>query len=156
MERKFESVASVDLLEVGGINYIAEIMNNIDRGTEKFIFDELNRIDPKLSDEIRKRMFVFEDIVTLDNASIQRVLREVDTRDLALALKISSEDVVNIIYRNLSKRASQTLREDIEFMGPVRLIEAESAQQRIVGIIRTLDETNEIVISRGGDNVIIP
>ena len=87
LERKFESVISVDLLEVGGINYIAEIMNNIDRGTEKFIFDELNRKDPKLSEEIRKRMFVFEDIIILDNFAIQRFLREVDTKELAIALK---------------------------------------------------------------------
>jgi flagellar motor switch protein FliG len=121
LERKFESVISVDLLEVGGINYIAEIMNNIDRGTEKFIFDELNRKDPKLSEEIRKRMFVFEDIIILDNFAIQRFLREVDTKELAIALKGANKDVANIIFENMSQRMGDTVREEIEFLHNVRV-----------------------------------
>ena len=156
LEKKLSSIIDSDFATIGGVNTLVDILNSSDRSTEKNIIEDLEKEQPELAEQVRSNMFVFEDIVTLDNASIQRVLREVDGRDLALALKISSEDVANVIYQNLSKRAAQTLREDIEFMGPVRLIEAESAQQRIVGIIRTLDETNEIVISRGGDNVIIP
>ena len=156
LEKKLSSIIDSDFATIGGVNTRVDILNSSDRSTEKNIIEDLEKEQPELAEQVRSNMFVFEDIVTLDNASIQRVLREVDGRDLALALKISSEDVANVIYQNLSKRAAQTLREDIEFMGPVRLIEAESAQQRIVGIIRTLDETNEIVISRGGDNVIIP
>ena len=132
-----------------------DILNSSDRATEKNILAELEQEEPELAEQVRSSMFVFEDIVTLDNASIQRILREVDTRDLALALKISSEEVAEVIFRNMSKRAAQTLREDIEFMGPVRLVEAENAQKRIVGIIRALDEANEIIIARGGDHVIV-
>ena len=156
LEKKLSSIIDSDFATIGGVNTLVDILNSSDRSTEKNIIEDLEKEQPELAEQVRSNMFVFEDIVTLDNASIQRILREVESRDLALALKISSEDVANVIYQNLSKRAAQTLREDIEFMGPVRLIEAESAQQRIVGIIRTLDETNEIVISRGGDNVIIP
>lgn len=134
---------------------MVDILNSVDRGTEKNILEELEKDQPELAEQVREGMFVFEDIVLLDGASIQRILREVDTNDLALALKGSSEDVANAIYKNLSKRAAQTLKEDIEFMGPVRLIEVEQAQQRIVGIVRRLDETGEIILSRGGEDAII-
>ncbi|MDD2216392.1 MAG: flagellar motor switch protein FliG, partial [Eubacteriales bacterium] len=116
LERKFESVVSVDLLEVGGINYIAEIMNNIDRGTEKFIFDELSRNDPKLSEEIRKRMFIFEDITILDPTAIQRFLREVDTKEMAIALKGANKDVAAIIYDNMSQRIKEKIKSEIDYL----------------------------------------
>ncbi|HHY81556.1 MAG TPA: flagellar motor switch protein FliG [Clostridiales bacterium] len=156
LEKKLSSVINNDYASIGGVNTLVDILNSVDRATEKNIIEELEKEEPDLAEQVRAGMFVFEDIVTLDNASIQRVLREVDSRDLALALKISSEDVSNVIFRNMSKRAAQTLREDIEFMGPVRLVEAEAAQQKIVSIIRMLDEANEIIIARGGENVIVP
>ena len=156
LEKKLSTIMGNDYTVIGGVSTLVDILNSSDRGTEKNIIEELEKEESDLAEQVRAGMFVFEDIVLLDNASIQRVLRDVDNRDLALALKISSEDVSNTVYKNLSRRAAQTLREDIEFMGPVRLIEAESAQQRIVGIIRTLDEMNEIIIARGGENVIVP
>ena len=150
LERKFESVVSVDLLEVGGINYIAEIMNNIDRGTEKFIFDELSRNDPKLSEEIRKRMFIFEDITILDPSAIQRFLREVDTKEMAIALKGANKDVAAIIYDNMSQRMKETIQSEIDYLHNIRVRDVEDAQQKIVAIIRRLEEEGEIVIMKGG------
>lgn len=155
LERKFESVISFDLLEVGGINYIAEIMNNIDRGTEKFIFDELSRKDPKLSEEIRKRMFVFEDIITLDPMSIQRFLREVDTKEMAVALKGSNKEVSAIIFENMSQRMGDTIKSEMEYLHNIRVRDVEDAQQKIVAIIRRLEEEGEIVIMKGGKDDII-
>ncbi len=155
LEKKFESVLSVDLLEVGGINYIAEIMNKMDRGTEKFIFDELGKKDAKLTDEIRKRMFIFEDIITLDSISIQKFLREVDTKDMAIALKGSNKEVTAIIFENMSQRMSETIRSEIEYLHNVRVRDVEDAQQKIVAIIRRLEEEGEIVITKGGKDDII-
>ena len=155
LEKKLSSVIGSDFATVGGVETLVDILNSVDRGTDKNILEELEKDQPELAEQVREGMFVFEDIVLLDGASIQRILREVDTNDLALALKGSSEDVANAIYKNLSKRAAQTLKEDIEFMGPVRLIEVEQAQQRIVGIVRRLDETGEIILSRGGEDAII-
>ncbi|HBG76699.1 MAG TPA: flagellar motor switch protein FliG [Clostridiales bacterium] len=156
LEKKLSSIIGNDYETIGGVGTLVDILNSSDRGTEKNIINDLEKEKPDLAEKVRSNMFVFEDIITLDSASIQRILREVDSRDLALALKISSEDVANSIYQNLSKRAAQTLREDIEFMGPVRLVEAEEAQQKIVALIRKLDETNEIIIARGGENVVVP
>ncbi len=155
LERKFESVVSVDLLEVGGINYIAEIMNNMDRGTEKFIFDELGRIDPKLADEIRKRMFVFEDITILDPSAIQRFLRDVDTKDMAVALKGANKEVASVIFENMSQRMNETVKSEIEYLHNVRVRDVEDAQQRIVAVIRRLEEEVEIVIMKSGKDDII-
>ncbi|MCR5481975.1 MAG: flagellar motor switch protein FliG [Clostridia bacterium] len=155
LERKFESVVSVDLLEVGGINYIAEIMNNIDRGTEKYIFDELSRKDPKLSEEIRKRMFVFEDISMLDSLGIQRFLREVDTKEMAVALKGANKDVAAIIFANMSARMGETVKSEMEYLHNVRVRDVEEAQQKIVAIIRRLEEEGEIVIMKGGKDDVI-
>jgi flagellar motor switch protein FliG len=145
----------VDLLEVGGINYIAEIMNKIDRSAEKFIFDELGRKDPKLTDEIRKRMFVFEDIITLDPISIQKFLREVDTKDMAIALKGANKDVSAIIFENMSQRMGETIRSEIEYLHNVRVRDVDEAQQKIVAIIRRLEEEGEIIITKGGKDDII-
>jgi flagellar motor switch protein FliG len=155
LEKKLSNVVRSDFATIGGVQTLVDILNNVDRTTEKSIIEELDRYQPELAEKIRDSMFVFEDIITLDNASIQRILREVDMKVLALALKGCSEDVSNIIYSNMSKRAAQTLKEDLEFMGPVRLIDVEKAQQQIVSIIRRLDEAGEIVMSRGGNDAII-
>lgn len=155
LKERLSSVVQQDFAVAGGIQALVDILNNADRSTEKLILEDLEKEDPKLADEIRKRMFIFEDINSLDNASIQRIIREVDSKDLALALKGSSEEVRERIFRNVSKRAAEMLREDLEFMGPVRLREVEEAQQRIVAVIRRLDETGEIILARGGDDAIV-
>lgn len=155
LQERLSSVVQQDFAAAGGIQSLVDILNNVDRGTEKLILEELEKDDPKLVDEIRTLMFIFEDVTALDNASIQRIIREVDQKDLALALKGSSEEVKERIFRNVSKRAAEMLKEDIDFMGPVRLREVEEAQQRIVSVVRKLDETGEIIISRGGEDAII-
>lgn len=155
LEKKFQSVVSVDLLEIGGINYIAEIMNNIDRSTEKYLFDELKTRDPKLSEEIRKRMFVFEDITILDSTAIQRFLREIDTKDMAVALKGSNKEVTTILFANMSQRMKETVESEMEYLHSVRVRDVEDAQQRIVTVIRRLEEEGEIVILKGGKDDLI-
>lgn len=155
LENKFSSVLSVDLMEVGGVDYIADIMNNVDRSTEKYIFDELGSTDPELSEEIRKRMFVFEDIVSLDNMAIQRFIRDVDTKDLAVALKAANEEVSAVIFQNMSQRMRETVQQDIQYLHNVRMKDVEEAQQKIVGIIRQLEEAGDIVISKGGKDEVI-
>lgn len=155
LERKFDSVISVELMEVGGIDYIAEVMNSVDRSAEKYIFDELSRKDPKLTDEIRKRMFVFEDIIVLDSYSIQRFIREVETKDMAVALKGSNKDVSTVIFANMSQRMADTVRSEMEYLHNLRVRDVEEAQQKIVAIIRRLEEEGEIVIMKGGKDEII-
>lgn len=155
LEKKLSTLVSQDYTATGGLQTIVDILNASDRGTEKNILDSLEIDDVELADEIKKRMFVFEDIVILDNRSIQRVLREVDNHDLALALKGASEEVSKVLYNNMSKRMAEMIQEDIQFMGPVRLKDVEDAQQRIVNIIRTLEDAGEIIISRGGGDEII-
>lgn len=155
LERKLASLVNQDYTIVGGVDAIVEILNTVDRGTEKHITEILEIEEPELADEIRKKMFVFEDILSLDDKSIQRVLREVDNNELAIALKGSNEEVQTIVFNNLSKRLATMIREDMEFMGPVRLKDVEEAQQKIVNIIRKLEESGEIIISRGGGDEII-
>ena len=155
LEKKLSSIVNQDFTVAGGIDTLVDILNRVDRGTEKSILEELERDDQDLVEEIRKRMFVFEDIITLDDQSIRRVMREIDFKDLAYALKGSSDDVSGRILKNLSKRAGEMLQEDIELLGPVRLREVEEAQQRIVQVIRRLDEAGEIIISRGGEDAIV-
>lgn len=155
LEKRFSSIISVDMTEIGGINYVADIMNHTDRTTEKFIFEELAKKDPVLSDNIRKLMFVFEDIVNLDDMSIQRVLREVDTQDLAIAIKGSTEEVKNVLLNNISARAREGILEDIQYLRNVRMKDVEEAQQKIVNVIRSLEEVGDIVISRGGEGDVI-
>lgn len=155
LEKKFSSIISVDLMELGGVTYIADIMNHVDRGTEKFIFDELKSKDPALSDEIRKLMFVFEDIVYLDPMAIQRFIREVDSKDMAVALKAANEDVSHVIFQNMSQRMQESIKTDIEYLHNVRMRDVEEAQQKIVSAIRQLEEAGEIVISKGGKDEII-
>ncbi len=155
LEKKLSSLVTEDYTSTGGIGAIVDILNSVDRGTEKYIMETLEIEDTDLATEIKKRMFVFDDIVTLDNRSIQRFLREVDNNQLALALKGASEEVQKVIYNNMSKRLQETIKEDIEYMGPVRLRDVEDAQQKIVNVIRKLEDAGEIVISRGGGDEII-
>lgn len=155
LEKKLSTLVTEDYTAVGGIDSIVEILNAVDRGTEKHIMETLEIEDTELAEEIRKRMFVFEDILSLDNRSIQRVLKEVDNNDLGIALKGSNEEVQNAIFSNLSKRLSAMIKEDMDYMGPVRLRDVEEAQQKIVNIIRKLEDSGEIVISRGGGDEII-
>jgi len=152
---KLSSVIRTDSTIVGGIESLVDILNQVDRTTEKNITEGLEREDAELAEKIKESMFVFEDIITLDDVSIQRILREVETKDLALALKGCSEEVANSIFKNQSKRAAASLKEDMEFLGPVRLMDVEKAQQKIVGILRRLDEAGEIVLSRGGEDSIV-
>lgn len=155
LERKLSSLVNQDYTIVGGVDAIVSILNSVDRGTEKHIMETLEVEEPELADEIRKKMFVFEDILSLDDRAIQRVLRDVDNSDLALALKGATEEVQNVILNNLSSRLAVMIKEDMEFMGPVRMKDVEEAQQKIVNIIRKLEDSAEIVIARGGGDEII-
>jgi flagellar motor switch protein FliG len=155
LERKLSSVVPQEVMAAGGVQSVVQVLNRVDRSTEKTIMETLEIQDPELAEEIKKLMFVFEDIVQLDDRSIQRILREIDSHDLALALKGTGEEVAAKIMRNMSKRASEMLKEDIDFMGPVRLRDVEEAQQRIVASIRRLEEAGEIIIARGGGDEII-
>lgn len=155
LNSKLSSVVRTDMTTIGGVDTLVDILNQVDRTTEKNITEGLEREDPDLAEKIKQSMFVFEDIITLDDISIQRVLREVESKDLALALKGCSEEVANCIFRNQSKRAAASLKEDIEFLGPVRLMDVEKAQQKIVSIIRRLEDAGEIILSRGGEDAII-
>ena len=155
LESKLASLVNQDYTIVGGVDQVVEILNSVDRGTEKHIMETLEIEEPELADEIRKKMFVFEDILLLDDKAIQRVLRDVENSDLALALKGSNEQVQNAIFNNLSKRLAAMIKEDMEFMGPVRMKDVEEAQQKIVNLIRKLEDSGEIIISRGGGDEII-
>ena len=155
LEQKLASLVNQDYTVVGGVDSIVEILNTVDRGTEKHIMESLEIEDPELADEIRKKMFVFEDILSLDDRSVQRVLREVDNNELAVALKGSNEEVQNLIFSNLSSRLATMIKEDMDFMGPVRMKDVEEAQQKIVNIIRKLEDSAEIIISRGGGDEIV-
>ncbi|MBQ8435636.1 MAG: flagellar motor switch protein FliG [Oscillospiraceae bacterium] len=155
LSKKASAIASVDVTEFGGVNFIAEIMNRVDRKTEKFIFEELSDEDPELAEEIKKLMFVFDDIIYLDNMEIQMFIREVDTKDLTIALKAASEEVTNVIFNNMSQRQRETIQTDMQYLHNVRMRDVEEAQQKIVAIIRRLEESGEIVISKGGEDEII-
>ena len=155
LEKKLASLVNQDYTIVGGVDSIVNILNTVDRSTEKHIMENLEIEEPELADEIRRKMFVFEDILLLDNRAIQTVLREVENNELAVALKNANEDVQKVIFDNLSSRLASMIKEDMEFMGPVRLKDVEDAQQKIVNIIRKLEDAGEIVISRGGGDEIV-
>lgn len=155
LEEKLSSTVTQDYTQTGGIQAVVEVLNGVDRSTERTILDALEIQDPELAEEIKKRMFVFEDVVTLDNRAIQRVIREVENDDLRLSLKVASEEVQGVIFENMSTRMAETFKEEMEYMGPVRLRDVEEAQQRIVASIRRLEEVGEIVIARGGGDDII-
>ncbi|WP_325213548.1 flagellar motor switch protein FliG [Oscillibacter sp.] len=153
MHNRFSNIMTDTNIKVGGIDYVADVMNNLDRTSEKNIFDGLS--DPDLADEIRKRMFVFEDIITMDDRSVQRFVRDCDPRDLVLALKAANAEVANKLFANMSTRMAQSIKDDLEITSNVRMKDVEEAQQRIVGIIRGLEEKGEIIILKGGKDDII-
>lgn len=156
LQSKFASVLKQDRgAFVGGVKSLSEVLNRVDRSTERNIIENLERFDPELADSVKKLMFVFDDIIILDDRSIQRLLRELDSKDLSLALKGASEEVQYKIFRNMSERAAGMLREDMEAMGPVRLKDVEETQQKIVNVIRRLEEAGEVVISHGGEDIVI-
>ncbi len=155
LETKLASLVNQDYTVIGGVDSVVDILNTVDRSTEKHIMETLEIDEPELAEEIRKKMFVFEDILLLDDRAIQRVLRDVDNGDLAIALKSANEEVQNAIFNNLSKRLAVMIKEDMEFMGPVRMKDVEEAQQKIVNVIRRLEDSAEIVISRGGGDEIV-
>ena len=155
LEKKLSSLVNQDYTIVGGVDAIVNILNTVDRTTEKHIMESLEIEEPELADEIRKKMFVFEDILLLDDRAIQRVLSDVDNADLGVALKAANEEVQNVIFKNLSKRLAAMIKEDMEFMGPVRMKDVEEAQHKVVSVIRKLEDSGEIVISRGGGDEIV-
>jgi len=148
IESKFSSVMSQDFSKAGGVEALADILNRTDRGAERRIMEILESVDLDMAERIRELMFVFEDIIKLDDRSIQRVLREVETKDLSLALKGSNQDVKDKIFKNMSERASAMLKDDMEYMGPVRSKEVQEAQTKVVAVIRALESTGEITIFR--------
>ncbi len=149
LERKISSMLTQDFTTAGGVPAIVEVLNRVDRTTEKAIVESLEVDDPELAEEIKKLMFVFEDVVLLDDRSMQLVLRQVDTKDLSLAMKATTDDVTNKIFKNMSKRAADMLKEELSYMGPVKIRDVEEAQMKVVNIIRSLEDRGEIVISRG-------
>ncbi len=155
MDKRFSSIMQTDNVEIGGVDYVADIMNNLDRASEKNIFDLLTERNTELAEEIRKRMFTFEDIISMDDRSVQRFVRDCDQKDLVLALKGADRTVANKVFANMSSRMAQSISDDLEITTNVRMREAEEAQQRIVGIIRKLEEQQELVISKGGKDDII-
>ena len=155
LERKLSTLASEEYAATGGIDAVAEVLNLVDRGTEKTIIEALEEEDPELAEQIKKKMFVFEDIVLLDDRAIQRVLREVDNQELAKALKSVDAEVQEKIMKNMSRRAASLLREDMDFMGPIRLKDVEDCQQKIVNIIRKLEDAGEIIVARGGEEDLV-
>ena len=155
MNRRFSTIVSSKNVKVGGVDFVASLMNNIDRTSEKSIFDGLSAYNQELADEIRKRMFVFEDLVGMDDRSVQRFLRDCDPKDIVLSLKATTEEVANKLLSNMSTRMAQNIKDDLEITTNVRMKDVEEAQQRIVDVIRKLEEQNEIIIIKGGKDDII-
>ncbi len=155
IEQKLSTVLSTEFSQVGGLETLVQLLNNVDRSTEKAILENLEETDPELAEEIKKKMFVFEDIKMLDDRAVQQVLREVDMKDLALSLKAATEEMRDKIFKNMSQRASSNLQEEMQYMGPVRLKDVEDAQQRIVNIIRSLEEQGQIIVVRGAEDQFI-
>jgi flagellar motor switch protein FliG len=155
LERRLANVVVQDFTKAGGVDSLVKVLTRVDRGTEKTILDSLDIQNPELAEDIRRRMFVFDDLVLLDNRAVGRVLREIDNKELTMALKVCSEEVADLLYRNMSKRMADMIKEDMEVMGPVRLRDVEEAQQKIVAVVRRLEEAGEIIISRGGGDEII-
>ena len=155
LKRKLAAFATEGYRQAGGVDYIVRVLNTVDSRTERGIIESIEHNDPDLAAEIRRRMFVFDDLANLDDKAMQRLLREVDDKDLGLALRGASDALKEKVFRNKSARAAQMLREDMSVMGPVRLRVVEEAQQTILGIVRRLQESEEIVVSRGKEDVFI-
>ncbi|RYL95346.1 flagellar motor switch protein FliG [Sporolactobacillus sp. THM7-4] len=157
LEKKISSSSiNQDYTQTGGIQSIVSVLNGVDRTTERNILEHLEKDNPDLAEEIKKRMFVFEDIIILDDRAVQRVIRESENEDLILAMRTASEEVKDLLFRNMSERMAASFKEEMQYMGPVRLHDVEEAQTRIVNTIRKLEDAGEIVIARGqGDDVIV-
>ncbi|KUO95071.1 flagellar motor switch protein FliG [Ferroacidibacillus organovorans] len=155
LESKLASMTSLGTMNIGGLDALVQILNGVDRSTERGILDYVETTDPELAEEIKRRMFIFEDIVMLDPKSVQRVIRDIEQSDLLLALRTASEEVKELVFSNMSKRMVETFKEDMEYAGPVRLRDVEEAQQRIVAQIRRLEDMGEIVIRRGGSEDVL-
>jgi flagellar motor switch protein FliG len=155
LERRISSIFTQEFTAAGGVRSLAEVLNRADRSTEKAIMEKLEESNPELAEEVKRLMFVFDDLINLDNRTIQQVLREVDAKDLALALKGCKDEVKEHILKNMSTRAKAMILEDMEVMGPVRLKHAEEAQQKIVNVVRQLEEMGEIVVARGGEEEVM-
>ena len=155
LERKLSTVMGQDFTMAGGIDAVVAIVNSSDRTTERNIMEHLEENDPELAEEIKKRLFVFEDIIRLDDRSLQRVLREVDMKELGLALKGATEDLRTKFFKNMSKRAAEMLQEDMDYMGPVRVKDVEESQQKVVNVVRGLEEQGEIIIASGGEDELV-
>lgn len=155
LRKQFDSILTTDYTAIGGVDYIADVMNHMDRSNEKFIFDKMGEDNPELAETIRKKMFVFEDILGMDDRSIQRFIRDCDMKDIVYALKNASPEMSGLFYKNMSTRMAETIQSDLEVVINVRLKDVEEAQQRIVNLIRRLDESGELIISKGGKDDII-
>ena len=155
LRHKFDNILTTDYTVIGGVDYIADVMNHMDRSNEKAIFDEMGKDDPELADTIRKKMFVFEDILTMDERSIQRFIRDCDMKDIVYALKNATEEMSDLFYRNMSSRMAETIQSDLEITVNVRLRDIEEAQQHIVNTIRRLEEAGELSINKGGKDDIV-
>jgi flagellar motor switch protein FliG len=155
LERKLSTVMGQDFTLAGGIDAVVALINSADRATERNIMEYLEENDPELAEEIKKRLFVFEDISRLDDRSLQRVLREVDMKELGLALKGATEELRAKFFKNMSKRAAEMLQEDMDYMGPVRVKDVEESQQKVVNVVRSLEEAGEIVIAAGGEDELV-
>lgn len=158
MKRKFATIiTSEDNMNLGGVDFVADIMNHVDRGNERRIFEELDQRSPELSQSIRDKMFVFENILDMDERSIQRFIRDCDSKDVVYALKTASEEMKQVFFANMSKRMAESVQGDLETTANIRVRDVEEAQQRIVNIIRELEDTGEVIINKGGedDNVIV-
>jgi flagellar motor switch protein FliG len=156
LETRLASIVNQDLEQAGGVEAIAEVLNLVDRTTEKGILENLEEEDPDMVESIRRLMFVFEDIMLVNDKGIQAVLKEVEKEELALALKTASEELQSKVFKNMSERAATLIREDMEYMGPVRISDVESAQQRIVDVVRRLEEAGEVIVSgRGGEEEVV-
>ena len=155
LRRRVSTILQSDYSTAGGVEHLAALLGNVDRSTERVILDHLDKNAPELATEVRKLTFTFDNIIQLDDPSIQRVLREVDAKDLAMALRGIAEELREKIFKNLSSRAAEMLREDMAVSGPARMRQVEEAQQRIVGIVRKLEESGDLVIQRGNDDVLV-
>ncbi|MDR0764966.1 MAG: flagellar motor switch protein FliG [Synergistaceae bacterium] len=155
LERKLSTVMGQDFTAAGGIDAVVNLINLVDRGAERNIMEAMEEQDPELAEEIKKRLFMFDNIGAMDDRSLQRILRDVDMKDLGLALKGASEDLREKFFKNMSKRAADMLREEMELMGPVRVRMVEEAQQKVVNVVRSLEEAGEIVVARGGEDELI-
>ncbi len=156
LESRLSGLVSQSLKRAGGVEAVAEMLNLADRATEKGLLESLESDDPDLAEQIRRLMFVFEDILLVNDKGIQAVLKEVDNDELALALRTASDELKEKIFTNMSQRAAQLIKEDMEYMGPVRLSDVEAAQQKIVDVVRRLEDAGDLIISgRGGEKEII-